>query len=121
MVLMQTLLTMVPVLTSFLPPAHAHLYLPACFTVWKAFNSGSLDDRFMELCGELSEEHVSAPVASESEDGALVWKDVGIWSRAQWDIIVGKGLSSMGRSPVIFLLQIAHRYYPQVFRWPLYV
>jgi proteasome activator subunit 4 len=93
---------MVPVLTSFLPPANVHLYLPACFKIWKAFNSGSLDDRFIEMCGELSEEHVSAPIASEVEDGGTVWKDVGIWSQTQWNILVDKGLLSMGMSSVIF-------------------
>ena len=56
---------MVPVLTSFLPPAHAHLYLPACFTIWSSFNLSLLDDRFIEMCGDLSEEHVSAPLPSE--------------------------------------------------------
>ena len=95
---------MVPVLTSFLPPAHAHLYLPACFTIWSPFNSSLLDDRFIEMCGDLSEEHVSAPIPLEGEDSGMVWKDVGIWSQAQWNILVGKSLSSMGRSSVIFLL-----------------
>ena len=94
---------MVPVLTSFLPPAHAHLYLPACFTIWKAFNSSLLDDRFMEICGEISEEHVSVPVLSDSQDRGMVWKDVGVWSQAQWNILVGKGLSSMGGSSIMVL------------------
>lgn len=57
----------------------------------------------MELCGEISEEHVSAPVLSDGQDHGVVWKDVGIWSQAQWNILVGKGLSSMGRSSVRFL------------------
>lgn len=95
---------MVPVLTSFLPPAQAHLYLPACFSIWKAFNSTLLDDRFIEMCGELSEEHVSAPIASEGEDFGMVWNGVGIWSQIQWNILVGKGLSSISRSSVIISL-----------------
>jgi proteasome activator subunit 4 len=99
---------MVPVLTSFLPPAHAHLYLPACFTIWSPFNSSLLDDRFIEMCGDLSEEHVSVPIPSEGEDCGVVWKDVGIWSHGQWNILVGKSLSSMGGSSIVSLLQVAY-------------
>jgi proteasome activator subunit 4 len=84
---------MVPVLTSFLPPVHTHLYLPACFAIWKSFNSTVIDDRFMEMCGDLSEELVSGSVGSE-EDGR-VWKNVGIWTQAQWNVLVRKGLTSL--------------------------
>lgn len=87
---------MVPVLTSFMPPTHTHLYLPALFKFWEAFNSGVVDDRLMELCGDLSEEHVSGAFGDAGEGGA-VWKDVGIWTEDQWNTLVGKGLGSMSR------------------------
>ena len=92
---------MVPVLTSFLPPAHAHLYLPALFKIWEAFNSGVIDDRLMEMCGELSEDHVSG-TAGDAGQGGAPWKDVGIWTESQWVTLVGKGLSSMSKSSFFF-------------------
>jgi proteasome activator subunit 4 len=88
---------MVPVLTSFMPPTHTHLYLPALFKLWEAFNSSVVDDRLMELCGDLSEEHVSGIFGDAGEEGGAVFKDVGIWTEDQWNILVGKGLGSMSR------------------------
>ncbi|KAF9568547.1 hypothetical protein CPC08DRAFT_654918 [Agrocybe pediades] len=89
-----TVLAMIPVLTSFLPPTHTHLYLPALFKIWEAFNSGVIDDRLLELCGDLSEEHVAGKSGDAGEGGAE-WKDVGIWTEAEWNLLVGKGISSM--------------------------
>ncbi|KAF9056661.1 hypothetical protein BJ165DRAFT_1362353 [Panaeolus papilionaceus] len=91
----ETVLSMVPVLTSFLPLSHTHLYLPALFKIWEAFNSAIIDDRFIDICGELSEEHVAGPMGDAGEEGGAVWKDVGIWTEDQWQILVGKGLGSM--------------------------
>lgn len=82
---------MVPVITSFLPPTRCEQYLPVIFKLWEAFNSGILDDRFLELAGELSEEYVSGATG----DQPAVWKDIGIWTEAQWEILMGKGLGSM--------------------------
>ena len=92
---------MVPVLTSFMPPTHTHLYLPALFKLWEAFNSGVVDDRLMELCGDLSEEHVPGTFGDAGAEGGALFKDVGIWTEDQWDILVGKGLGSMSRFPFI--------------------
>ena len=90
----QSVLTMVPVLTSFLPPTHTHLYLPALFRLWEAFNSSVVDDRLIELVGDLSEEHVAGKSGSVGEGGAE-WKDVGIWTKTEWTMLIGKGLGSM--------------------------
>jgi len=92
----QTILIMIPVLTSFLPPTDTHLYLPSLFKIWEAFNSGVIDDRLLELCGDLSEEHVAGKFGDAGEGGAE-WKDVGIWTEAEWNILVGKGLGSMSK------------------------
>lgn len=86
---------MIPVLTSFLPSTHTHLYLPALFKIWEAFNSGVIDDRMMQLCGDLSEEHVAGTLGEAGEEGGAPWKDVGIWTQTEWNILVGKGLGSM--------------------------
>jgi proteasome activator subunit 4 len=91
----QTYLTMVPVMTSFLPPTHIHLYLPTIFKIWEAFNSTLLDDRLIEFVGELSEEHVAGTMGKAGEDGGAQWKDVGIWSETEWTVFMGKALGSM--------------------------
>ncbi|KAF9270517.1 hypothetical protein L218DRAFT_889040 [Marasmius fiardii PR-910] len=83
-----TILSMVPVLTAFLPPKDCRTYIPALFKVWQAFNSSVLDDRLLELAGELAQEHVTG---SEG----VRWNDVGIWTAAEWDLLIGKALGSM--------------------------
>ena len=88
---------MVSVLTSFLPPTHIYLYIPPLFKIWEAFNSGVLDDRLLEMCGELSEEHVSGTAGDAGQGGGAPWKDVGIWTESQWVTLVGKGLGSMSK------------------------
>jgi len=93
--LKQTYLTMIPVMTSFLPPTHTHLYLPTVFKIWEAFNSWLLDDRLIEFVGELSEEHVAGSMGKAGEDGGAKWKDVGIWSETEWTVLMGKALGSM--------------------------
>ncbi|GLB36441.1 putative protein with domain of unknown function (DUF3437) [Lyophyllum shimeji] len=90
-----TVLTMMPILTSFLPPTHIHLYIPCLFKIWETFNSSVIDDRLIDLAGLLSEEHVSGTSGDLGEEGGAPWKDVGIWTEAEWQILVAKGLSSM--------------------------
>lgn len=53
-----------------------------------------MDDRLFEMFGELSEEHVAGKFGNAGEGGAD-WKDVGIWTDAQWNTLIGKGLGSM--------------------------
>ena len=76
-------------MTSFLPPFDIHLYVPVLFKLWEAFNSEVLNSRLIELCGELSEEHRTGTVVK--------WKDVGIWTDAEWTVLVGKALGSMSK------------------------
>ncbi|KAL0578024.1 Proteasome activator BLM10 [Marasmius crinis-equi] len=83
-----TVLTIIPVLTSFLPLKNCRIYIPALFKIWQAFNSSTLDDRLLELAGELSREHVTGTEGVQ-------WKDVGIWSEAEWELLIGKALGSM--------------------------
>ncbi|TFK57500.1 ARM repeat-containing protein [Heliocybe sulcata] len=90
-----TYLTMIPVVTSFLPPTHCHLYLPPLLKIWEAFNSTVVDDRFLELVGDLSEEHIAGPEGDAGEEGGARWKDVGIWTQEQWTFLMGKALGSM--------------------------
>jgi proteasome activator subunit 4 len=89
---------MIPVLTSFLPPTQTHLYLPALFKLWEAFNSSIIDDRLLELASELSEEHVSGTSGRAGQEDSAQWKDVGLWTETQWNFLVGKGLGSMSKS-----------------------
>jgi proteasome activator subunit 4 len=87
---------MIPVLTSFLPLTNSGSYLPALFKIWEAFNSSIVDDRMLELCGELAEEHV-AGASGEAGQYAAEWKDIGIWTQWQWDLLTGKCLSSTSK------------------------
>ncbi|KAF9015006.1 hypothetical protein BDQ17DRAFT_1418131 [Cyathus striatus] len=95
LVTQSSMITMVPVITSFLPPSHTHLYIPMLFKIWQAFNSAVVDDRLMEMAGELSEEHVAGTSGEFGNEGGAAWKDIGIWTEEQWNVIIGKGLSSM--------------------------
>lgn len=94
----QNALSVVPVITTFLPPTHTHLYVPLFFRLWEAYNSSVIDDRFIEACGELSEEHIAGKDGDAGEDGGAEWSDVGIWTEAQWTVLVGKALGSMSES-----------------------
>lgn len=86
---------MVPVFTSFLPPTHTHLYLPFLFKLWEAFNSSVIDDRLIELAGNISEEHVAGPYGDAGEQGGATWKYVGLWTEGEWNLLMSKGLGSM--------------------------
>jgi len=85
-------------MASFIPRTHPDIYLPAIFKIWEAFNSASLDERFMELAGDLARDHVAGPESEFGSDGTAAWKDVGIWTAEQWSILTNKGLNMMGRS-----------------------
>lgn len=85
-------------MTAFIPPTHIHLYMPIMFKLWEAFNSSIIDDRIIELCGELSEEHVAGKYGDAGEEGGAEWKDVGIWSDTEWTVLVGKALGAMSTS-----------------------
>ncbi|EIW86450.1 hypothetical protein CONPUDRAFT_78796 [Coniophora puteana RWD-64-598 SS2] len=91
----QTTLTMMPVLTSFLPPTHCHHYLPIMFGTWESLNSFVLDDRLFEFMGVLSEGHVAGKAGYSDSEAGAEWKDVGIWTEHQWAMLMSKALSSM--------------------------
>ncbi|PCH33382.1 hypothetical protein WOLCODRAFT_21973 [Wolfiporia cocos MD-104 SS10] len=91
----ETVLIMMPVMTSFLPPTHTHLYLPALWKIWESFNSSLIDDRMIDLCGKLSEEHIAGQHSEAGPEGAAAWKDVGLWTHEEWNYLAGKTLSSM--------------------------
>jgi proteasome activator subunit 4 len=95
--LLQNILTMIPVMMAFLPPTHIDLYMPLLFRLWEAFNSSVIDDRLLELCGELSEEHVSGKYSDAEEERGAEWKDIGIWTEAEWTVLVSKALGSMSK------------------------
>ncbi|KZW02117.1 ARM repeat-containing protein [Exidia glandulosa HHB12029] len=88
----ESILSIVPVLISFLPPTDCHLYVPVLFKFWEAFNSHVLDERMLELMGALAEEHVAGKAG---EAGGAEWKEIGIFTEEQFAILVGKCLNSM--------------------------
>lgn len=78
-----------------MPPTHTNLYLPVLFKLWEAFNSSIIDDRLLDLAGDLAEEHVSGKSGNAGVEGGAEWKDVGIWTQSEWTMLIGKGLGSM--------------------------
>ena len=111
----QTFLSMVPVLTSFLPPTHVHLYLPMLFKLWEPFNSSAMDDRLLDLAGSLAEEHVAG--LNREEIGGAQWKDVGIWSQTEWNVLIGKGLGSMSMCATTSFTEFSSLFLSQTFLW----
>ncbi|KAI0343973.1 ARM repeat-containing protein [Trametopsis cervina] len=95
MITQDNVLTMIPVMTAFLPPTHTHLYLPVFFKLWQAFNSHLIDDRLLEMCGDLSEEHIAGKYGDTGEEGGAEWKSVGIWSEDEWTVLASKALGAM--------------------------
>ena len=49
----------------------------------------------IELMGNLAEEHVSGLAGRLGREGAIEWRDVGIWSEKQWVFMTGKCLGAM--------------------------
>jgi proteasome activator subunit 4 len=90
-----TFLSMIPIIVSFLPPTHTHLYLPTLYKLGEALNSSAVDDRLLDLAGELSEEHVAGTSGDAGEEGGAEWKDIGIWNQEQWTLLMGKVISSL--------------------------
>ena len=69
--------------------------MPLIFKLWEAFNSSVIDDRFVDLCGELAEEHIVGQFGDAGIEGTAEWKAVGIWSEVEWTFLIGKALGSM--------------------------
>ena len=46
----------------------------------------------IDLAGTLSEEHVAG---KSGIAGGAEWKDIGIWTEAEWGMLLGKGFASM--------------------------
>ena len=59
------------------------------------------------MWGDLAEEHVAGIAGDAGEEGGAAWKDVGIWTAAQGNRLIGKGLGSM--SMIIKTTPIATR------------
>lgn len=110
-------------LLTFLPQTHPQSYLPMLFRVWESVNSYNYDERMLYFLAQLSEMHVdpnlSNPVRltelpddarTEGEDRPNwpkddlkhtgpwegMYKDVGIFTEEEWNLIMVKCLASMG-------------------------
>lgn len=121
----QTLLTSQYYLTTFLPLTHPQSYLPMLFKVWESVNSYMYDERMLHFLAKLAEMHVaphesdprtirevpddvrsqgegrpewaSDPELSPSAPWLGIYKDVGIFTEHEWDLLMCKVLASMGR------------------------
>lgn len=113
-------------LLSFLPQSHPQSYLPMLFRLWESINSYNYDERMLHFLSQLAEIHVDPTVSdpkrieelpddARSEDEGRpnwprddlkhtgpwngIYKDVGIFSEDEWNLIMWKCLASMGASP----------------------
>lgn len=111
---------------TFLPLSHPQTYLPLLFRLWESLNSYLYDERMLQFLSRLSELHVDPtesdprkteeiPDDQRSEDeGRPNWqkddlehklrfrwpglyKDVGIFTEREWNLIMCKCLASMGQ------------------------
>lgn len=110
-------------LLTFLPQTHPQSYLPMLFRVWESVNSYNYDERMLYFLAQLSEMHVDPNLSNparltelpddartEGEDRPNwpkddlkhtgpwegMYKDVGIFTEEEWNLIMVKCLASMG-------------------------
>ncbi|KAG8934508.1 hypothetical protein FRC01_002240 [Tulasnella sp. 417] len=91
----ETASSMFTVLAAFLPASHAHKYLPFMFKSWEAFHSYKIEDSMISQFAALSVAHVAGTASEYGPEGSLPWKDVGIYSEKEWDMIMRACLASM--------------------------
>lgn len=113
-------------LLTFLPLSHPQSYLPLLFRLWDSVNSYLYDERMLQFLARIAEMHVDPTVSdpkrieiipddevSEGEqrpnwpkedlDAHMKWrwsglyKDVGIFTDREWNLIMCKCLASMGK------------------------
>ncbi|KAG8935851.1 hypothetical protein FRC00_010222 [Tulasnella sp. 408] len=91
----ETASSMFTVLAAFLPASHAHTYLPFMFKSWEAFHSYKIEDSMISQFAALSVAHVAGTASEYGPEGSLPWKDVGIYSETEWDMIMRTCLASL--------------------------
>ncbi|KAJ3576138.1 hypothetical protein NP233_g640 [Leucocoprinus birnbaumii] len=110
-------------LMTFLPLSHPQTYLPMLLRVWESMNSYKYDERLLHLLSKLSEMHLVPEVSdprkiAQIPDDAVsegetrpnwsknstqrdesywpgLYKDVGIFSEHEWNLLMCKCLASM--------------------------
>ncbi|KAE9410746.1 ARM repeat-containing protein [Gymnopus androsaceus JB14] len=119
---LDTILSSQYYLLSFLPLSHPQSYLPMLLRMWESINSYKYDERMLNFLSKLAEMHVSPDVSDprtisgipddeRSEDeGRPNWssenvkedaywpglyKDVGIFTEHEWNLLMCKCLASM--------------------------
>jgi proteasome activator subunit 4 len=112
-------------LLTFLPQSHPQIYLSTLFRLWEGVNSYIYDDRMLGFLAQLAELHVNPMVSDPSRISSIpddavgpgeerhkwdysdlkqqgswsgMGKDVGIFTRDEWNRIMCKMLSTMGKS-----------------------
>lgn len=109
---------------TFLPITHPQSYLPMLFRHWESLNSYMYDERMLQFLAKIAEMHADPTVSDPKriqeipddercpDEGRPDWqkgdlenrwswsglyKDVGIFSDREWNMIMTKCLASMGR------------------------
>lgn len=121
--LIQTTLAAQYYMLTFLPHSHPQSYLPLLFRHWESINSYMLDERMLQFLGRIAEMHLDPTISdprkikdipddARSEDegrpnwpkpdleSSFTWsglyKDVGIFTDREWNLLMCKCLASMG-------------------------
>ncbi|KAJ3990413.1 hypothetical protein F5890DRAFT_1398687 [Lentinula detonsa] len=120
---LDTILSSQYYLLTFLPLSHPQTYLPMLLRIWESINSYKYDERMLHFLSKLAETHVSPEVSdprkiygipdderSEDEDRPNwsndnnlkedaywpgLYKDVGIFTEHEWNLLMCKCLASM--------------------------
>jgi proteasome activator subunit 4 len=111
---------------TFLPLSHPQSYLPVLFRIWESVNSYMYDDRMLHFLSLLVEIHMDPSTSDPRKiedvpDDAIsmgearpqwkqddfhhsvgrwkgIFKDVGIFTESEWNLLMSKCLASMGES-----------------------
>ena len=110
-------------IVTFLPITHPQSYLPMLFRLWESINSYMYDDRMLHFLSLLAPLHVDPAVSDPAHISAIpddevsegegrpqfsqddlqqdgnwhgLYKDVGLFTEHEWNLLMCKCLASMG-------------------------
>lgn len=83
-------------LVHFLPLAEPQSWLPAMFRLWETFKSSLFDDQMLDHLARLAEHHLTEPGELAPGDKPQLWQETGIFTDAQFALIMSKCLRSAG-------------------------
>lgn len=84
-------------LVQFLPLDEPQAWLPAMFRLWETFKSSLFDDQMLDHLARLAEHQLlDAPAAAIDDAKPALWQETGLFTDAQFALIMTKCLRSAG-------------------------